>query len=44
MYYEGKFVEKDINKALEYYEKSELQGNSEAIYRIGILHEKELIP
>ena len=36
---EGKVLDKDLNKAIRYYEAARRKQNPEAIYRLGLLNE-----
>lgn len=38
LYEDGKIVDKDIDKAIEFYEKGRMKKNPEAIYRLGLLN------
>lgn len=40
MYQDGKVVDKNLEKAIEFYEKGKLKKNPESLYRLGLLNER----
>ena len=40
MYEDGKIVDKNLEKAIDFYEKGKRKKNPEAIYRLGLLNER----